>query len=119
MNPIYAKIIDSDVIIFGTPVYWYGPTALMKLFIARFVYFNCPENRDKIIGEKAIIAVPFEEDKPETTVLLISFFKKCFEYLQMQLAAKLIVGGVTRKGDILKKKDRIAEAYALGKKLAL
>lgn len=30
MNNIYPKIIQSDVIIFGTPVYWYGPTALMK-----------------------------------------------------------------------------------------
>ena len=48
MNRIYPKIIESDVIIFGTPVYWYGPTALMKGFIDRFVYFNCPENRKYI-----------------------------------------------------------------------
>jgi len=33
MNVIYPKIIQSDIIIFGTPVYWYGPTALMKCFI--------------------------------------------------------------------------------------
>lgn len=117
MNPIYSKIIESDVIIFGTPVYWYGPTALMKAFIDRFVYFNCPENRDKIKGKKAIIAVPFEDDDPKTAVLLVSFFEKSFEYLQMQFAAKLIVGGVTRKGEILKKKDRITEAFELGKRL--
>jgi multimeric flavodoxin WrbA len=24
MNAIYPKLIESDVIIFGTPVYWYG-----------------------------------------------------------------------------------------------
>jgi hypothetical protein len=47
MRDIYPKIIESDVIVFGTPVYWYGPTALMKGFMDRFVYFNCPENRKK------------------------------------------------------------------------
>ena len=30
MNAIYPKLIDSEVIIFGTPFYWYGPMALMK-----------------------------------------------------------------------------------------
>jgi multimeric flavodoxin WrbA len=119
MNPLYSKIIDSDVIIFGSPVYWYGPTALMKSVIDRFVYFNCPENRKKINGKQAIIAVPFEEDNPETAALLVTFFEKCFDYLQLELVAKIIVGGVTRKGDILKKKDRIGEAYTLGKTLAL
>ena len=64
MNNIYPKIIDSDVIVFGTPVYWYGPTALMKAFIDRFVYFNCEENRAKIRGKLAAVAVPFEEENP-------------------------------------------------------
>jgi multimeric flavodoxin WrbA len=59
MLAIYPKIIEADVIIFGTPVYWYGPTALMKAFIDRFVYFNCPENRAKS-GKAANI--PFEDD---------------------------------------------------------
>ncbi|MCX7920152.1 MAG: flavodoxin family protein [bacterium] len=118
MNAIYSKIIDSDIIIFGTPVYWYGPTALMKMFIDRFVYFNCPENRKKIVRKQAIIAVPFEEDNPATASLVETFFEKCFDYLQIELIAKLIVGGVTRKGEILKEKDRIAEAYELGKKIS-
>jgi multimeric flavodoxin WrbA len=118
MNSIYPKIIDSDAIIFGTPVYWYGPTGLMKMFIDRFVYFNYPPNRERIKEKKAIIAVPFEEDNPATAALLVSFFEKCFKYLQIELTAKLIVSGVTRKGDILKKQDVLTEAYALGIKLA-
>ena len=38
MNNVYPMIIGCDVIIFGTPVYWYGPTALMKAFLDRFVF---------------------------------------------------------------------------------
>jgi multimeric flavodoxin WrbA len=40
VNRIYPKIIEADAIIFGTPVYWYGPTALMKAFSDRFAYFS-------------------------------------------------------------------------------
>lgn len=53
MNGFYQKIIDSDILVFGTPVYWYAPTAIMKAFIDRFVYFNCPENREKIRGKNS------------------------------------------------------------------
>jgi len=118
MNNIYPKLIENDVIIFGTPVYWYRPTALMKAFIDRFVYFNCPENRAKIKGKSAAIAVVFEEKNPETAAPLVAFFEKCFQYLQMNLIAKIIVPGVSRKAEILKKQERLKEAYELGTKLA-
>ncbi len=118
MLDIYPKIIESDAIIFGTPVYWHGPTALMKAFIDRFVYFNCPENRAKIKGKKAVIAIPFEEENPETARPVVEFFEKCLNYLEMELAGKIVVGGVGARGDILKKPDRLQEAYELGIRLA-
>jgi multimeric flavodoxin WrbA len=114
MNNIYPKIIDSDIIVFGTPVYWYGPTALMKAFIDRFVYFNCEENRVKIKGKLTAIAVPFEEENLETAALLIEFFEKSFRYLQLKLARKIIVPGVYKKGDILNKKNFLDDAYKCG-----
>jgi multimeric flavodoxin WrbA len=118
MNDVYAKIMESDVIIFGTPVYWYGPTALMKLFIDRFVYFNCAENRARIKGKSAVIAVPFEDETLETADLVVSFFEKSFEYLEMNLVAKVIVPGVSQKGDILEKKESLEQGSELGKRLA-
>jgi multimeric flavodoxin WrbA len=35
MQQIYPKMEEADVIIFGTPIYWYGPTAKMKLLVDR------------------------------------------------------------------------------------
>lgn len=117
MNTVYPKIIASDVIVFGTPVYWYGPTALMKCFIDRFVYFNCPGNRAKIKDKAAIIAIPFEEEDPKTAELLVKFFKKSLQYLEMKLIGKILVPGVGNRGDILKKPDLLEEAYNLGRRL--
>ena len=118
MSSIYPKIIESEIIIFGTPIYWYGPTALMKGFIDRFVYFNCPANREKIKGKSAVIAVPFEEESLETAAGVVAFFEKCFEYLQMKLVGKIIVPGVSGKGEILEKAGYLEEGYELGGRLA-
>jgi multimeric flavodoxin WrbA len=118
MNGLYPKIIASDLIIFGTPVYWYGPTALMKTFIDRFVYFNCPENRAKIKGKEAAIVIPFEDEDEETGRFVASFFEKSFNYLEMKLAGKIIVPGVGEHGQVLKKEDSLHQAYELGRRLA-
>ena len=117
MNAIYPKIVESDAIVFGTPVYWYGPTALMKALIDRFVYFNCPENRQKIRGKNAAIVAPFEEEDLDTAAPLIDFFERSLGYLEMNLVGKLLAPGVTRRGEVAEKADRLAEAAELGRRL--
>lgn len=117
MVEIYPKIIESDVLVLGTPVYWYAPSALMKAFIDRFVYFNCPENRAKVRGMKAVTAIPFEENTPETADLLAKFFELSLSYLEIELVDQLIVPGVSAKGDVLAKEDILQVAYDLGASL--
>jgi len=117
MRGIYPRIVQSDAIIFGTPVYWYAPTGLMKLFMDRFVYFNCAENRDKIRGKAAIVAVVLEEDNPNAASLVMEFFEKSLDYLEMKLLSEIIVPGVSYKGQIREKPDRLRQAYELGQSL--
>jgi len=118
MSNLYQKIIESDAIVFGTPVYWYGPTALMKGFIDRFVYFNGDKNRKKIKDKLAVIAVPFEEENDETVEPVVSFFKKSFDFLGVKLIGKIIAPGVTKRGEVKEKKEYMDEAYELGRKIA-
>jgi len=118
MNDLYSSIEAADAIVFGTPVYWFGPTALLKAFIDRLIYFNCPENRPKIAGKAAIIASPFEDTDMETATPMLAFFEKCFDYLEMAPAGRILVPGVAAKGDILAKSDELEKAYKLGATLA-
>ena len=118
MLDLYPRIIESDALVFGTPVYWYGPTALMKGFIDRFVYFNCPENRQRIRGKRAAIAVPFEEEGIEMADLVVAFFERSLRYLEMELIGRVLAPGVTRRGEIAEKPDKLGEAYDLGRRLA-
>jgi multimeric flavodoxin WrbA len=118
MCGIYPKIAASDVLVFGTPVYWYGPTALMKGFIDRFVYFNSPAHRGQIRGKSAVLAVPFEEESFETVAPVKTFFEKSLSFLEMNLLGSVIVPGMGNKGQIRERPDRLEEAYELGRKSA-
>lgn len=119
MIDLYQRLMDSDVVIFGTPIYWYGPTALMKAFLDRFVYFNAPERRDKIAGHGAVLAIPFEETDLETASPTIAMFEKSFEYLSMPLLDTILAAGVGERGEILSKTAILDKAKDLGGKLAV
>jgi multimeric flavodoxin WrbA len=118
MQGVYARIIASDLLVFGTPVYWYGPTALMKAVVDRFVFFNCEENRAKIRGKTALLAIPFEEEDLETAALVTAFFEKSLAYLEMKLAGQVLVPGLVAKGEISKRPETLAAAFELGRKTA-
>jgi multimeric flavodoxin WrbA len=119
MNHIYPLISESDAFVLGTPVYWYGPTALMKAFIDRFVYFNCPENRATVRDKLAVIAVPFEEREPEAAELVVAFFQKSLAYLEMGLFGQILAPGVGPRGAITEHEDLLVQARGLGQRLVL
>ncbi len=118
MRHIYPKIGEADALVFGTPVYWYGPTALMKGFIDRFVYFNCAVNRPLVRGKRAAVAIVLEETSESTWRPVIEFFRMSLAYLEMELAETIVVPGVGEKGAIRRQPQRLEEAYCLGARLA-
>ena len=117
MRKLHRRIAKSDVIVFGTPVYWYGPTALMKAFLDRFVFFNGPETRPLLQGTSAVLVVPFEEEDPSAAAPLVAMFEKSLAYLQVPLAAKLLAPGVAKRGQIRKHPDLLQQALRIGHQL--
>lgn len=114
MQGLYPKIIEADTIVFGTPVYWFGPSAIMKAFIDRMVYFNSPTTREKIRGHRAVLAVPFEDTALETAEPLIKIFEKSLAYLEMNLIGQIVVPGVGDRGDVLEHADALQACDRLG-----
>jgi len=49
MQDIYPKIEGADVILFGTPLYWYGPTGPMKLLMDRLLPYS---ETDRLKGKR-------------------------------------------------------------------
>ena len=101
LPPLLEQVAAADVVVFGTPVYWYGPTGLMKLFLDRFVYFNCPEHRPLVRGKSAALVVPFEEESAAAAGPLVSMFELSLRYLEMNLVDTLLVPGSGERQAVL------------------
>jgi multimeric flavodoxin WrbA len=118
MQALYPKLIEADAIVLGTPVYWYGPTAIMKAFIDRLVFFNCPDNRSRIRGHRAALAIPFEDTTLATAELLVRMLEKSLAYLEMPLVGTVVVPGVGERGEVAGRVDVLENCGTLGRRLA-
>lgn len=118
MNALYPKIAAAAGLVLATPVYWYGPTALLKGFVDRLAYYNCDRNRPGVRGKCAAVVVPYEENDPETVAPVTAFFARTLRYLEMEPAGAVTVGGLAGKGQVLARADALQAAFALGRALA-
>ena len=80
MQWLYQKIDESDVIVFGTPIYWYSPTAQMKLLIDRLrPYYG----NKRMKGKKAALILLAGSGETDCD-LSIEMFKRIFEALGLE-----------------------------------
>jgi len=112
MKEIYPLLEAADIIVFATPIYWYGPTAKMKLLIDRLRPFIA---NGKLKGKKGIIVAPSEEG-PGCCGPLVEMFRMSFEYLGMTMAGSILASAY-EKGEIKEKPEELQRAYELGASL--
>ncbi len=111
MQLLYPKLEKADLIVFGTPLYWYGPSAKMKLLVDRLRPFI---GSDILKGKKAILAIPSEEGS-EACGNCVRMFEKSFDYIGMKIVGKLLPK--TEKRTSVKQQKVLDEAFELGRAL--
>ncbi|MFX1293702.1 MAG: flavodoxin family protein [Promethearchaeota archaeon] len=112
MQEIYIKMEDADLIIFGTPIYWYGPTGQMKLLIDRMRPFIANK---KLKNKKGVIVSPSEEGF-KACGPLIEMFRMSFKYLCMKFEGQILSAAYER-GEIKQNEEEMKKAYEFGTKL--
>ena len=112
MADILQKVIDADVIVLATPVYFYSMSAQMKLFIDRcFPRFQ--EIRNKEFTFIVTAAAPQHEAADETIAGLRGYLR-CLPNVKEK---EIIYGtGAWDKGDILRH-PAYEKAYEAGKNI--
>jgi len=109
MKKIYPKMEKADLIIFGTPNYWYGTTGKMKLLIDRMRPFVA---NGKLKGKRWVIVSPSAEG-PNSCRLLVEMLHLSCDYLGMIFAGKVLAKAY-EKGEITKNQKALKKAYELG-----
>lgn len=81
MSVLYKNLEWADVVIFGTPIYWFGPSAQTKLMIDRFrPYFA----NKKLYGKRTALLLPAGSGEADCD-MTIEQFKRVFKALGMEL----------------------------------
>lgn len=86
MKEIYSLLETSDIIIIGTPIYWFGPSAKTKLMLDRFrpYYVN-----KKLAGKRVALLLPAGTGASDCD-LTIEMFKRSFEALGIKYIGAVI-----------------------------
>jgi len=113
MQRVYTLLSAADLIVFATPVYWWGPSAPMKLLIDRMRPFGS-SNR-KLKGKKAVLIAP-SGDAPETVQVIVQQFEKIFRLLGVNFTDKIMVQAYNT-GDIQQNQTVLKQAYELGERI--
>ena len=112
MQKIYPQLENSDCIIFGTPIYWYGPSGKMKLFLDRLRPFI---DSKKLEGKRGAVVVPSAEGAPASGPT-IEMFRLSLKYLGVKYLGAIIAKAEERR-EIEKDKNALKRAYDFGAKL--
>ena len=115
-NELVTHIMQSDMIVFVTPLYWFTYTAKMKAAIDKFYSFLIGNKLETKNKETILLSVCGDENIAEFDTL-VKQYKMMVSANQWTDIGQLLVPGVLAKGDISNKPEYLTKAEELGKTL--
>ena len=113
MQKVYAQVLESDCLILGTPIYWFGINAQMKTFIDRWCALLDANYNTKLKGKSAVIIAVCGAPETSMTNFAIQTFEKIFNFLGIERKGT-ITASAGEKAEVLKNKSILEESFSLG-----
>lgn len=113
VNGIRAKILAADMLVFVTPLYYYGMSAQLKTLVDRFCAFNSSIQRKHM--KSALLTVAWNSDD-WTFDALEAHYKTLVRYLNLEDMG-MVLGYGCGTPSMTKHSAYPQEAYQLGNRL--
>lgn len=113
IEDIRRKILGADMLVFATPLYYYGMSAQLKILVDRFCAFNSSLTRRHM--KSALLAVAWNDDD-WTFDALKAHYRTLVRYLDFKDMG-MILGGGCGTPSMTANSRYIHLAYELGKNL--
>ena len=121
MDDIYPKLMDADIIIIASPMFFYSITAQLKALIDRCQAIwarktllkqspSNPHRKGAFIGVGATKGARLFEG----SILIMKYF---FKDLDIEYSGELLVRGIDKRGEIKDNPQALLDAYKLGQQL--
>jgi multimeric flavodoxin WrbA len=117
MQKIYLKLIEADVWVIASPVYWFNMSAQTKIFMDRC--FALPAyGKEPFNGKRIAIAMTYGDEDPFSSgcVNALRTFQDSFGYTESKIVG-MVYGSAMDAGQIRFNKKVMQDAFDLGKKL--
>jgi multimeric flavodoxin WrbA len=124
MQKIYPKLLEADVVILASPIFFYGVTAWAKALIDRSQALWARKYllKDPSLGREGkkrkgfFISVGATKGPKvfEGAILTVKYF---FDVLNAEYVGELVFRGMEAKGDILKRPEALQQALEAGRRL--
>lgn len=122
MDSIYPKLLEADVVIIASPIFFYGLTSQVKALIDRcqalwarkYVLKQDPPDTGR---KGAFIAVGATKGKKlfDGSILTVKYF---FQAIGVEYGEELLVPGVDKQGEIMDHTTALTDAFGLGGRIA-
>jgi len=124
MEKVYPKLLEADVVILASPIFFYGVTASAKALIDRSQALWARKYllKDPSLGKEGkkrkgfFISLGATKGQKifEGAILTVKYF---FDVFNAEYVGELLFRGVEAKGDILRHPEALQQAFEAGRRL--
>lgn len=116
MQRLYQDVLEADVLVLSSPIYWWGVSAQLKAFIDRWYALVLGSDRP-LFGKSAVLVFSFADNDPQTPRWAKGMMQTSLSYAGAQVVRCInIVAGAV--GDAQRNcQEQLRQAYALGRSL--
>ena len=115
MHALLEQMAQSDVWVFGTPVYYWGPTAQFKAFVDRWY------GSGKVVdfeGKRVILVVPLGASDAYDARHTVGMLEEAVAWQKSELVATVVATGVFERGAVRERPEILAKARQAGREAA-
>ena len=109
-DELRPRLVEADMVVFATPMYYFGMSVQMKRVIDRFYAINGQIH----VPKKAVLMMTYADNSKKKENAIISHYEVLLDYLGWSDAGQIIAPGVWPVGAINHTKFP-EQAYRLGK----
>ena len=109
------KVMETDVLVLGSPIYMGYITGLMKTFIDRWYAFaGVPEDKKLPPGKRVFLVLPYRREDTDLFNHVAKQVGQAFKFVFGAKVDSLMVPGVGDAGAVLDHQDFMQRAYDIG-----
>jgi NAD(P)H-dependent FMN reductase len=112
MNKVYPELVEADLLVFATPIYWWHIAGQMKVFLDRMEGALAGNGLNNLSGKALVLILTHLVEDPDGVELAVRMFRSITGWAGMRLD---VIRFCSEKGHVSESEGKLDEAYSLGR----